>query len=272
MEATGTDWDAAFDIAGSIPGAERYFDEWSASAAAYRDAAARFETDIPYGDGARETFDLVWPDAEPKGLAVFVHGGFWMRLSKSFWTHLAEGARWRGLAVAMPSYTLAPEARISEITRQIGRAITVAAGRVDGPIFLSGHSAGGHLVSRMVCADTPLPGEVAARIAHVTTISGLHDLRPLLGTVKNETLRLDADEAARESPALLRPAPTASVTAWVGGGELPEFIRQTELLKSAWSAEGVDVACEIDGAHHHFSVVDGLRDPDSRLCAVCFPV
>jgi arylformamidase len=59
------------------------------------------------------------PKGTPKGLVVFVHGGFWMKLDKSFWSHLAAGPLAHGHAVAMPSYTLCPDIRISGI---VGRS------------------------------------------------------------------------------------------------------------------------------------------------------
>ena len=88
---------------------------------------------------------------------------------------------------------------LSQITGQIARAIAHAAARVDGPIRLSGHSAGGHLVTRMVCADSPLEAGVRNRIEHTLSISGLHDLRPLLHTGMNDTLHLDLAEARAEN-------------------------------------------------------------------------
>lgn len=66
-----------------------------------------------------------------------------MRHSKDFWTRFAEGARADGHAMALPSYALAPDARIREMTRQVARAIETAALRVRGPVFLVGHSARG---------------------------------------------------------------------------------------------------------------------------------
>src|SRR3546814_5563195 len=59
----------------------------------------------------------------PAGLAVFVHGGYWMAFDKSSWSHLAAGAVARGWAVALPSYTLCPEARISDRSeeRRVGK-------------------------------------------------------------------------------------------------------------------------------------------------------
>ncbi|MBP0645243.1 hypothetical protein J8J17_25980, partial [Mycobacterium tuberculosis] len=66
-------------------------------------------------------------------------------------------------------------------------------------------------------------------------ISALGDLRPLMKTRMNETFHLDAVEARLESPALLEPQEGIDVTAWVGGAERPEFVRQSTLLANIWS-------------------------------------
>ena len=170
-----------------------------------------------------------------------------------------------GWAVAMPGYPLAPNARISEMTAEVARAVTDAAARVAGPIVLTGHSAGGHLAARMVCDDGTLPDEVAARIRHCVPISPLTDLRPLLRLALNDTLRLDQAEAMRESPALLVPRAGIPVTCWVGGMERPEFIRQAQLLANIWAGLGAATDCIVDPGCHHFDVVDGLTAPDSPL-------
>ena len=257
------DWDDAYDNSGHIAGAQEYVQLWPERAAAFRDRWHAVSLDLPYGEQERERFDLFHPDGPERGLVVFVHGGYWMRFDKSYWSDLASGALAAGWVVGMPSYSLAPEVRIVAITRQIGRAIAVAASRVRGPIRLAGHSAGGHLVTRMVCKDPPLPAEVFRRIRRVVSISGLHDLHPLMKTKLNDTLRLDVAEAAAESPALLESEEGIPVTAWVGGGERPEFIRQARLLADAWPGAEVHV----DADRHHFDVVEGLHHTSSPLCS-----
>ena len=259
------DWDDAFANMAHIAGSDALPGHWADSALAYRNSGVSVETDIPYRDHPREKFDIIWPDGTPKGLAVFIHGGFWMRLDKSYWTDLAEGARANGWAVCLPSYILAPEARLSEMTAQIGAAISAAALRVAGPIQLSGHSAGGHLATRMICADSPLPQTVRSRVRHTLSISGLHDLRPLMQTKMNDVLQLNEAEALKESPALLRPASATPLTCWVGGGERPEFIRQSKLMAQMWEGLDTHVRCQIDGQHNHFTVIEGLRDPESPI-------
>lgn len=266
-----SDWDDAFANMKHVKKSEELPGFWSARAAAFRDTVraggGRIDTDVAYGTRPREKFDLVWPDSTPKGLAVFIHGGFWMRLDKNFWTDFAEGARANGWAVCLPSYSLTPEVRIHEITEQIGKAVTAAASRVDGPIRLSGHSAGGHLATRMLCTCGPLQESVRNRIEHTLSISGLHDLRPLLNTELNQILRMDLAEARAESAALAQPATAAPLTCWVGGGERPEFIRQTQLMNQMWAGLDVPVGCEIEDDHNHFTILEGLKDPGSPITA-----
>ncbi|WP_118133449.1 alpha/beta hydrolase [Oceanicella sp. SM1341] len=261
-----TDWDAAYSNTGAIPAGMDYPPRWIAAAAAFRDSMGeRLRADIAYGETAREKLDLFLPEGTPKGLAIIVHGGFWLAFDKSVWSHLAAGPLAQGWAVAMPSYTLAPEARISRMTQEVGRAITCAAGLVEGPIRLTGHSAGGHLVSRMVCDDSPLPEPVMARLEKVISVSGLHDLRPLMNCEMNKGLKLDLAEATAESAALHLPAPGKGITAWVGGDELPEFLRQNDLLANVWTGLGAPVACHHEPGRHHFDVIADLEDPEGPL-------
>jgi acetyl esterase/lipase len=190
-----------------------------------------------------------------------------MKLDQTFLSHLAAGPLAHGHAVAMPTYTLCPDIRVSGIVAEVAAAVEAAAALVAGPLRLAGHSAGGHLAARMVCADTPLPPAVRARLANVVSISGLHDLRPLTRTRMNETLRLDAAEAAAQSPALAEPLPGTRLACWVGAAERSEFVRQSALLANAWTGLGAATLRVEEPDRHHFDVVDGLADADHALTA-----
>lgn len=258
--------DIAYANADFIPDGASYPDRWATLARDWREleaAIGRARLNDPYGPGERQKMDIFHPAGRAEGLIVFVHGGYWMRFDRSFWSHLARGATARGWAVAIPSYTLAPEARISDITHEIARAVAHAGGRVAGPIRLAGHSAGGHLVARMLCPDVPLPREVQNRLARVMPISPVADLRPLLETSMNATLGLDEDEAARESPALCPAPPEVPVTVWVGADERPAFVDQAGWLAGAWPQADL----MIEDGRHHFDVIDGLTDPNSEMIA-----
>ena len=253
--------DDAYANGAHIAGAETYPPRWNEAAQAFRDkmeVEGRARLGQPYGPGDRHRFDLFLPEGTPKGIVIFVHGGYWLNFDASTWSHLAAGPLAKGWAVALPSYDLCPSVRISEITLQIAQAVQKIAQTVTGPIALTGHSAGGHLVARMLAPEM-LPPEVADRIAHVVPISPLADLRPLLRTSMNENLRLDEAEAWAESP-IAQPVPEVPVTIWVGAEERPAFLDQARWLAKAWSSDTVIVP-----GKHHFDVIDALADPQDTL-------
>lgn len=257
------DWDEAYANAAYIENGASYPEQWAEQAQQFRTQHPLHV--LPYGTHEREVIHWFKPSTAPKGLAVFVHGGYWMAFDPSYWSHLAAGALAQGWVVALPGYVLTPEARIATITQSIGNAINRLAEYFTGDICLAGHSAGGHLVTRMMCTNTPLTPNVQSRLKRVTSISGLHDLRPLLHTQMNSTLQLDTVEAVQESPALLSPLTTVSLTCWVGAKERPEFIRQNDLLAHQWSGLNEDITNIHAPNHHHFSVIADLVKPDSAL-------
>ncbi len=262
------DYDDAYANAAYIPNAEGFVETWTQEAEAFRAQAlaqGRAEMDIPYGSSTRQKFDLFTPKAASHGVLIFVHGGYWLKFDKSYWSHLAKGAVERGWHVALPSYDLCPEVRISDITGQIARAVQVIADRCDGAIVLAGHSAGGHLVSRMGVGDL-LPDAVRARIAHVMAISPVSDLRPLLHTAMNRSFQMDMAAAEAESPALMA-KPKGKVTVWVGADERPVFLDQARWLSQAWDAPLV-----VDADKHHFDVIEGLSDAQSQMTSCLLDV
>lgn len=262
------DWDDAYANGANIAGGDRWPGVWVEPARAFRqllETEDRARLDLRYGDQTRNRLDLFLPEGTPKGLVVFVHGGFWMKLDKSFWSHLAAGPLAHGHAVAMPSYTLCPDIRIAGIAREVAQAIEMAATEVDGPVRLTGHSAGGHLVTRMICQASPLAESIKERVANTVSISGLHDLRPMMRTAMNLTLAIDGAEAATESPALVEPMDGARLCCWVGGNERSEFLRQNALLANVWTGLGASTMVVEEPDRHHFNVIDGLADPDHPL-------
>lgn len=261
-------WDDEFSNAAYIKNGSLYPSIWKNRASEFATTHENADIDRPYGTHPRQKCDLFHPQTPSRGLVCYVHGGFWVEFDKSYWSHLARGLCSLGWSVAVPSYVLAPQVRISEITQMIAQAIQCCANWVDGPILLVGHSAGGHLVTRMVCSDSPLERSARDRVRTVVTISGLHDLRNLLKTEMNERLQLDKNEAILESPALLVPDTLADVVCWVGSLERPEFIRQSKLLRRVWSAHISGIQLEIEVGRHHFDVIESMEDPASRLVRV----
>ncbi|MEL7090852.1 MAG: alpha/beta hydrolase [Pseudomonadota bacterium] len=257
--------DDAYANAAHIEGSEAYPTKWADAAAAYRIALDnRFRSGISYGPSERARYDLFEPKGTVEGIMIFVHGGYWLRLNRTDWSHLAEGANARGWAVAMPSYDLCPSVSIASITQQIASAVMAIAATRSVPLTLAGHSAGGHLVARMLSPGM-LPRHVCARIRHVVPISPVADLEPLIDTSMNRAFRLDTDMARAESP-LYQPAPKTPVTIRVGAAERPAFLDQAQRLGAAWNCP-VDVVPDL----HHFDIIDAFEDKASDLVKTLTP-
>lgn len=262
------DLDDAYENRKYIPKADIHMQQWEQQSAALRASAPHAELDKPYGTGMRQRYDLFWPaggQGSEQGLLVIVHGGYWLAFSKDNFSHLASGALTAGWAVAMLSYTLAPAVRISEITGEITSAINHLSGHGSGPMRLAGHSAGGHLVSRMMCDDTDLGDVATDRIDRVISISGLHDLRPLLHLQKNSEFNLDSAEAIAESAICHRPRRGMNLVCVAGANERPEFIRQNGILPLIWQGLGADCHSQLLAGEDHFSVIGQMMSPDSQL-------
>lgn len=249
-----------YTVADFIPDGQSYFARWEAAAATFRDGQPTARLARPYGDHPREAYDLFLPSSTPRGLVVFIHGGFWRITHRALWSHLAAGPVAAGWACALPSYPLCPEVRITGITRSIARALPAMAAEIAGPILLAGHSAGGHLALRMLCPDAGLPDAVAGRLRAVLAISPLTDLAPLMEMPMNADLRIDAAEARAESP-IYHPAPDLPVLVEVGAEERPAFLDQALWLPDHWPETQVVIAAD----RHHFDVIEGLQRPDSPM-------
>ncbi|HME26020.1 MAG TPA: alpha/beta hydrolase [Acetobacteraceae bacterium] len=230
-----------------------------AASAAFR-AAHPEHLDLRYGPRERNTWDL-FPARDPKApCLVFIHGGYWQRNSKDQFANLIGGPYARGWAAALPGYTLAPDATMTDIVGEIRAALDWLAGHgpahgMAGPIVLSGWSAGGHLTA--MCLDHP---SVVAGLA----ISGLFELGPIRDTYLNERLRLTDAEIEALSPLRL-PVVQKPLAITYGTMELPPLVsdsRDLHALRAAAHAPGVLVP--VAGANH-FTIVHELRDTEGLL-------
>lgn len=73
-------YDDAYQNAKYIPGGDTFPPRWERASATFRDAlGARARPGLRYGADENAWFDLFLPEAEPEGLVIFIHGGYWLR-------------------------------------------------------------------------------------------------------------------------------------------------------------------------------------------------
>jgi len=249
------DLEAEYNNRARVPENPAIIAAWATDSATYRDATP--PRLVRYGDGERHTFDLFEAGAGPA--VMYIHGGYWQALDKSFHSVHARGLNARGVTVAVPSYDLCPDVRIGDIVEQIRAACMVLHRETGAPVIVSGHSAGGHLAACMLATEAHVPSAYA--------ISGVFELAPLIPTSLNAALRLDDAEAEALSPRFW-PAPEGKqLDAVVGSDESSEFQRQSSAIVEAWREDGVDTRYETIAGANHFTVIAPLADPDSEMCA-----
>jgi arylformamidase len=258
------DYEAEYNNRARVPEHPGLIEGWQRDAAAWR-AAAKGDWSVPYGDGPRMTLDVVGDGAGP--VAMFVHGGYWMALDRSFFTHMARGLNARGVTLVIPSYDLCPAVGIGDIVEEIRQACVFAWRRFEKPLTVAGHSAGGHLAACMLATDWPAlsPDLPAGLVRSAYALSGLFDLAPLVQTSMNATLRLTPEEALRLSPVAWTPPRGLTLDAVVGGAESGEYLRQSRDITDVWGAGGVRTRCEAVEGENHFTVIAPLADPASAM-------
>jgi arylformamidase len=246
-----------------------YFPDASAKAR----AALAPKLDLRFGPGPKETLDLFLPPARAKGTFLFLHGGYWRMLDKSDFSFVAPPFVARGYAVALANYDLCPDVSIAAIVDEARHAVTwlaregAAHGANPDRIVVGGHSAGGHLAAMLFTTDWAALGLAREPIAGAVSLSGVHDLAPMVQFSFNADFRLDAAEAARLSPVFMTPRSRVPLVLAVGADETSEFIRQTRILWDAWPANrppGAGAPLIIPG-RHHFNVVVDYAEAESAL-------
>ena len=261
-----------YNLRAAVAEHPKWFAQYAETSAAARASFAP-RLNVRYGPGPKETLDLFVPAGRARGTFVFLHGGYWRALDKSDFSFVAPPFLAQDLAVAVVNYDLCPDVSVATIVDEARRAIgwIVREGGAHGvpaaPIVVAGHSAGGHLVAMLFATDWAAAGAPALRLAGGVSVSGVHDLAPIVMFSFNSDIRLDAAEAARLSPTRLRPRLAAPLLLAVGADETSEFVRQTQLLWDAWPEirPRGETAPFIIPKRHHFDVVADYGDPGSDL-------
>lgn len=260
-----------YNARAAIPDHPQIFARWAEQAAATRRLRACL-VDLPYGESSAEKLDFFPARSDNAPLFAFIHGGYWRSLDKSDFSWIAPPLVNHGIAVALLNYGLAPKTSLEDIVRQTLRALAWLYRNADRygfdpeRIYVSGHSAGGHLTAMTMAAlwDVYAPDLPRNLVKGGLAISGLYDLEPLAhAPFVNVDLKLDARRARKLSPAYLPPATRAPLYTAVGALESGEFRRQNALIAERWPQNFVrDVP--MPGCNH-LTVCDELANPASPL-------
>lgn len=279
---TENNWDCAwldemYNNRARVTKSEDYLQNWHQRSVALRErlmASGRAQLNIAYGTGSAQTLDIFQPatSADPVPVLVYIHGGYWSALDKDDHSFLAEALCERGICLVVVNYSLCPQVGIPDIIQEVAHATRWVYQNIQDyggdrrRITLAGHSAGGHLAAMMQTQNwraLGLAGDVLP-FRNALSISGLFDLAPIMRVPFLQSLQLTPAQVSIASPILHRPHPQSIFYTVAGGNESEEFLRQNRLIQTVWGEKVVPL-CESIPAVDHFTIVDSLTSPDSRL-------
>ncbi|MBO88216.1 MAG: esterase [Rickettsiales bacterium] len=277
LDYNQTALDTQYNARAAVPAFDAFVKRWLADSK-QPSSELSCTLDVPYGESDVEILDIFHPaHSGPAPVLMFFHGGYWRAGDKSWFHFLARPFVERGAMFVIPKYGLAPRHNMDELVKQCRRAVAWThrhASEYGGDstrLFISGHSAGGHITGMMLATDWAAHGGMPAdTVKGITGISGLYDLEPIRLSHVNEPLQLTKASAERNSPVrqTLSITPPATLLAY-GALESNEYARQASAYAAALQiAGGAPDSMGIHG-HHHFSVLDAFANPEHNFgCAV----
>lgn len=230
--------------------------------------------DVSYGSSTGQTLDVFPAKKKNAPVHIFIHGGYWRaaEIQKDTYSHIANPLTTAGATVIIPNYDLCPKVTISEIVtqmRQLVKWVYKNIHRYKGDnkkIFVSGHSAGGHLTAMLAATDWSQEGRLSKSLLKgIAPLSGLFDIEPHrhLPLLQCD-LKLTANEAKAMSPMHLTPNFTGTSIIAVGETEPHLFHWQSLSYAAHLRKHSIKTTYFSTPNDNHFSITDRLgnnRDP-----------
>lgn len=241
-----------------------------------------YKKNVPYGLGTREKFDHFhnpkFSKKDTRGVFIFIHGGYWQGEIKDSYAFVGEQLLEKNIDLILIEYDLTkenvvdgktiPRVTMTALVNQVGRALDgiqtyMKDNNMSGmPVYLSGHSAGGHLAA--FWKDHPVVNSA------VFPISGLFDLSPIAATKKiGAPLQLSDNEIVRLSPINnIHPANKSSLPMYIyyGGDEQPELKGQSLNYSEKLKRNNYNVSLIEVGDVNHFEILATLfTKPDGDI-------
>jgi arylformamidase len=212
---------------------------------------------VSYGNSPREMVDIYAAD-KPRGpVLIYIHGGYWRTGNKEDNCNFVPIFTRRGATVVLVEYDLCPQVTVTDIVRQTRSSIAwvykniILYGGNPTKLFVSGHSAGGHLTAMAIAHDWTKEKLPADLIKGAVATSGVYDLDMVMEIAK------------QNSPFLNPPRVNCPLLVAVGGAEPKGWQQMSKDYFEFCKQHGMKVEYLVEPDANHYTMSEHLLD-DSR--------
>jgi len=226
---------------------------------------------IAYGSSGRESLDIYAADKPGGPVLVYIHGGYWRSGSKEDNCNFVPTFTKRGATVVLVEYDLCPQVTVTDIVRQTRASIAWVAKNIirysgdPSRIFISGHSAGGHLTAMALAHDWTKEGLSQNLIKGAVATSGVFDLDVVMKISVQEQVRMTPDIARLNSPFLNPPKVKCPLVVAVGGSEPKGWQQMSEDYFNYCKQQGMNADYLVVAGANHYTMSEKLLDESNPL-------
>ena len=242
----------------------------AAQAKKVRDSAKSW-LNIAYGNSPREQLDIYAADRPNGAVLIYIHGGYWRSGSKEDNCNFVPTFTKRGATVVLIEYDLCPQVTVTDIVRQTRASIAwvykniTAYGGDPSKIYVSGHSAGGHLTSMALANDWTIEGMPSDCIKGAVVTSGVYDLHMVIKISVQEQVRLTPAVAKLNSPFENPPRVKCPLVVAVGGDEPRGWQQMSEDYFDYVKQQGMNAEYLVVPGANHYTMSEKLLDDSNPL-------
>lgn len=234
-------------------------------------AAAKSWLNVSYGNSPRERLDIYAADKPGGPVLVYIHGGYWRSGSKEDNCNFVPTFTKRGATVVLVEYDLCPQVTVTDIVRQTRSSIAWVAKNImrysgdPARLYVSGHSAGGHLTAMALAHDWTKEGLAPDCIKGAVATSGVFDLDMVMKISVQEQVRMTADLAKLNSPFINPPNVKCPLVVAVGGAEPKGWQQMSEDYFNYCKAQGMTADYLMVAGANHYTMSEKLLDESNPL-------
>ena len=232
---------------------------------------------LAYGDSERQVVDI-FPAAKPNApVNLYIHGGYWRAVSKDDVSQIANHFHAKGVTAVLLEYDLCPNVTLTDIVRQARQGVAwtyrniANYGGDPDRFYISGSSAGGHLVGMVLAHDWSGEEDIPEDfIKGAVAITGVMDTDPVLYVTPNEQIQLTPKLSHTNNPMLNPPTLQSPLIIAVGADEPDGWRQMSKDYYELCKLRGQTCEYHEVPGTHHFSVTESIGEPGSLMQNLIF--